>query len=89
MRTCTNCGCTDGRACLEFDAEGYAYPCFWVAEALCSACGFEEHTPADESPEVVQAMRVKVSATSRRALKVPRLAGMVARPRRPESRRRR
>lgn len=88
MKACAKCGCTQQRACIEFAADGHAYPCFWATADVCSACAFEEFTPADESLEVLRAMRVRVSSPSPRALKVPALAGLVVRPRSMKARRR-
>lgn len=32
-RRCTECGCTDDRACITDEG-----PCWWAAYDLCSAC---------------------------------------------------
>lgn len=79
---CRKCGCTEELACIEFDAEGYAHPCYWASADTCSACvhGVYEPPPGS-SLETERARRVRVSSSSRRALRVPALAGTVARPR--------
>ena len=32
-RTCRKCGCTDLKACIEFDEKGRGFPCSWTAPA--------------------------------------------------------
>jgi hypothetical protein len=84
-RSCEGCGCTDGRACLEFDAKGYAHACYWVATDFCSACMFGEHV---EPPDFDEGVDTRITAPAGKRgkafkyLRVPELAGMVARPRR-------
>jgi cytochrome c5 len=36
LRSCRVCGCTDARACWDWETG----PCHWVAADLCSACSF-------------------------------------------------
>lgn len=65
---CRKCGCTDKKACIEFDAEGRGFACGWATADVCSACvrgvaHLGEH-PARNTHVVA-----------------PQLAGMVARPR--------
>lgn len=80
MRACSKCGCTEKRACLEFDAEGYAHACYWVTAHGCSACTFIAHI---ERPDqgVETRLIVQIGKRKRQFLRVPELAGMVARPR--------
>jgi len=67
-RTCRKCGCTDLKACIEFDEKGRGFPCSWTAPAanLCSACVRGTSHLVDRAAPVVVA---------------PQLAGAVARPR--------
>lgn len=74
MKACRKCGCTEQSACVEFDAEGYAHACCWWEADLCSACTFDTAGTRD-------AMVVQVGKRKRQFLRVPELAGMVARPR--------
>ena len=37
-RQCRVCGCTDEAACADLCPLGDLQTCWWVAEALCSAC---------------------------------------------------
>lgn len=34
VRTCTRCGCTEARACVDDDG----CPCYWVKPEICSVC---------------------------------------------------
>lgn len=83
-RACRQCGCTETTACLELDAEGYAHACYWpFPEDICSACVFKQQSdplPFGESGDT----RVR-NVNTGRPLRFPALAGMVVRPRRPES----
>jgi hypothetical protein len=77
VRACAKCGCTEKRACLEFDAEGYAHPCHWYEDDLCSAC-----VPDEQPSSGMRSGMVRVGKGGRGYLRAAWLAGMVARPRR-------
>lgn len=83
MRTCIRCSCTEGKACLEFDADGYAHACYWFSSDLCSACAFLEHVEPPEADEGVDTRLTFLNARDGTTgpLRVTALAGMVARPR--------
>lgn len=66
-KKCRKCGCTEASACVEFDANGRGWPCFWSNADTCSACmpamPLRQETVLGIPPLVV----------------APQLAGMVAR----------
>lgn len=77
-RDCTLCGCTEDKACLEFDADGVAHPCYWFSTDLCSACAFGEWV---EPPEFDDGADTTFKKKNGKPLIVPELAGRVARSR--------
>lgn len=64
-RKCRKCGCTENKACIEFDAEGRGRPCGWSEDdsTICTACEPEPLLMHLRPPLVV----------------APQLAGMIAR----------
>lgn len=72
---CRKCGCDDKHACIEFDAKGRGWPCYWASAEVCSACEGKERLPpmpamfTDEDEQVPFVI-------------APQLAGYIARPRR-------
>lgn len=74
-RRCRKCGCTDRKACVEFDETGEGYCCFWVAKNLCSAC---------VDGDAVQARLLRAGLIGPQVapfVVAPELRGYVARPR--------
>lgn len=95
QRACVECRCTEDNACIEFDEKGYAHACYWASTDLCSACMFGEHVEAPEFDAGIETRILKGYAAAprrkartaaerdRQFIRVPELAGMVARARLP------
>jgi hypothetical protein len=74
-KKCRKCGCSERKACIEFDERGRGWPCYWVSADICSGCDSKPRLPppppglfSDEEKPVPFVV-------------APQLAGMIARPR--------
>lgn len=74
-RACRKCGCTERKACIEFDSKGLGWPCYWVSADVCSACDGKVCLPRPP-PGIFSDDEAPVPLVVE-----PQLAGYVARPR--------